>query len=221
LTLEPDRLVLEPNQDLQVSLIRMFPTNVDQALTPPPTVTFELKPDEPPASETARPAETPVALRPATPIIIGERLAISQESTIATRRLRLGDGLYWVVAKIESGDQTVAQLSRPIYAINDFTDRVSRLSSLAAVIRNSADPKVKAVAVQGATPEFQLQRLAVLNKARSEYEINAIAELDRIESLLSLLAKGTNPFAQERGELERAYRASDGKLTPYRVYVPI
>ena len=221
LTLEPDRLVLEPNQDLQVSLIRMFPTNVDQALSPPPTVTFEVRPDEPPPSEAARPVETPVAPRPAAPIIIGERLAVSQESTIATRRLRLGDGLYWVVAKIESGDQTVAQLSRPIYAINDFTDRVSRLSSLAAVIRNSADPKVKAVAVQGATPEFQLQRLAVLNKARSEYEINATAELDRIESLLSSLAKGTNPLAQERGELERAYRTSDGKLTPYRVYVPI
>ena len=220
LTLEPDRLVLEPNQDLQVSLIRMFPTNLDQALTPAPTVTFELKPDEA-ASDAAPPAETPVALRPAAPIIIGERLAISQESTIATRRLRLGDGLYWVLAKIESGDRTIAQLSRPIYAINDFTERVSRLSSLAAVIRNSADARVKTVAIHGATPEFQLQRLAVLNRARADYDINAIAELDRIESLLSSLAKGANPLAQERGELERAYRAADSKLTPYRVYVPI
>jgi predicted esterase len=221
LTLEPDRLVLEPNQDLQVSLIRMFPTNIDQALTPAPTVTFEIKPDESATSDAARPLETPVALRPTAPVIIGERLAISQESTIATRRLRLPDGVYWVLARIESGGQPVAQLSRPIYAINDFTDRVSRLSSLAAVIRNSADPKVKAVAIQGATPEFQLQRLAGLNSARSDYEINAIAELDRIESLLSSLAKGLNPLTPERGELERAYRAADGKLMPYRVYVPI
>ncbi len=221
LTLEPDRVVLEPNQDLQVSLIRMFPTNIDQVLAPAPTVTFELKPDESAASDAARPLETPVALRPTAPVIIGERLAISQESTIATRRLRLADGVYWVLARIESGGQTVAQLSRPIYAINDFTDRVSRLSSLASVIRNSADPKVRAVAIQVATPEFQLQRLAGLNRARSDYEINAVVELDRIEYLLSSLAKGVNPLTQERGELERAYRAADGKLTPYRVYVPI
>ena len=212
LTLETDRLVLEPNQDLQVSLMRMFPTNIDQALTAAPTVTFELKADEDPA----RPLETPIA-----PIIIGERLAISQESTIATRRLRLADGVYWILARVESGGQTLTQLSRPVYAINDFTDRVSRLSSLAAVIRNSTDPKVKAVAIQVATPEFQLQRLSGLNRGRSDYPINAIAELDRIENLLTSLAKGVNPLTQERGELERACRTADGRLTAYRIYVPI
>ena len=221
LTLEPDRLVVEPNQDLQVSLMRMFPTNIDQALTSAPTVTFEVRPDESAASDAAKSLETPVALRPTAPIIIGERLAISQESTIATRRLRIADGVYWVLARIESGGQTIAQLSRPIYAINDFTDRMSRLSSLVSVIRNSTDPKVKAVALQVSTPEFQLQRLRGLNSSRGERDLNAFAEIERIEHLLSSLAKGVNPLAQERGELERAYLAVDGKLKPYRVYVPL
>ncbi|MFY9611421.1 MAG: prolyl oligopeptidase family serine peptidase, partial [Blastocatellia bacterium] len=34
------------------------------------------------------------------------------------------------------------------------------------------------------------------------------------------IAKGQNPFSNERGEVERAYQASDGKLVPYRVYIP-
>jgi hypothetical protein len=40
LTLEVDRLVIEPNQELQVSLTRMFPASVDKAFTSAPTVTF-------------------------------------------------------------------------------------------------------------------------------------------------------------------------------------
>jgi predicted esterase len=197
----------------------MFPTNPDQAFTQPPTVTIEVKPEEPAPAESGIPVETTVAQRPTPPIVIGERMAISQESTIATRRLRLTDGVYWIVARIESAGQSIVELSKPIYAINDFADRVSRLSSLVSVIKNSVDPKVKAVAPQVSTPFFQLQRLAGLNQTRGLYEINALAEFERIESTLSSLAQGVNPFANERGEVERAYQA-DGILVPYRLYIP-
>ena len=44
--------------------------------------------------------------------------------------------------------------------------------------------------------------------------------MDRVEGVLAALAKGQNPFAAERGEVERAYQASDGSLFPYRLYVP-
>jgi predicted esterase len=218
LTLKVDRLVLDSNQDLQVSLVRMFPTNLDQAFAAAPTVTFEVKPEEQATAETG--VEAPVAARAAQPILIGERMAISQESTIATRRLRLTDGIYWLVARLEAGGQTVAEIKKPIYAINDFADRVSRLSSLVAVIKNSADPKVKAVSLQVWTPFFHLQRLASMNQTRGQSEINALVEFERIESNLSSLANGLNPFARERGEVERAFLAADGMVVPYRVYIP-
>ena len=57
-------------------------------------------------------------------------------------------------------------------------------------------------------------------RTRGEVELNPNQEIDRIEAELSALAKGQNPFARERGEIERAYQASDGKLFPYRLYVP-
>ncbi len=40
LTLEIDRLVIEPNQVLQVSLTRMFQVNIDKVFTSAPTVTL-------------------------------------------------------------------------------------------------------------------------------------------------------------------------------------
>lgn len=44
--------------------------------------------------------------------------------------------------------------------------------------------------------------------------------MDQIEAELSEIAKGRNPFAMKRGEVERAYQAPDNMLVPYRVYVP-
>jgi pimeloyl-ACP methyl ester carboxylesterase len=218
LTVKVDRLVLDSNRDLQVSLVRMFPSNLDQAFATAPTVTFELKPEEAAPVETG--VETPAAAPNAQTILIGERRAISQESTIASRRMRLSDGAYWLVARLESAGQPVVEIKKPIYAINDFSERLNRLSSLVAVIKNSTDPKVKAVAPQVWTPFFHLQRLASLNQSRGPYEINALVEFDRIESILSSLANGLNPFGKERGEVERAFMASDGMVVPYRVYIP-
>jgi predicted peptidase len=59
-----------------------------------------------------------------------------------------------------------------------------------------------------------------LNKTRGEVDLSPIHEMDRVEGVLSALAKGQNPFASERGEVERAYQSSDGSLFPYRLYVP-
>lgn len=229
LTVETDRLVIEPNQVLQVSLTRMFPSSIEKAFTAPVTVTFAILsgevvsvPGDAPsvlALWRARPGALPAGV-PA-PIIIAERLAIAETSSNAARKLLLPDGPYQVVALVESGGKEIAEIKQQVYAISDFTDSITQMSRAIASIRESTDPKVKAVAPLAATPEFQLQRLAKLNSARGEIDINAEQEIDRLEEDLSALAKGQDPFARERGEIERAYQASDGSLFPYRLYVPV
>jgi len=114
----------------------------------------------------------------------------------------------------------VADITQPLYAISDFSDSLMQLTKQVAEIKSASDAKVKAVAALVTTPEFQVQRLQPLNKSRSEVAINPMDELDLIEARLAALARGENPFAAERGEVERAYQAADGKLIPYRLYVP-
>lgn len=213
LTLETDRLVIEPNRELRVSLERIFPVNAEKAFAATPTVTFEIIPGDPVSQQ-------PVTPRLQGPVVIAERLAIAETSSNASRRLLLPDGAYWVVARLESGGQKIGDIRRPLYAISDFSDSLTQFSKIVTDIKNSTDANVKAAASLVTTPEFQIQRLALLIRSRGEDDINAIQELDRIESSLSALAKGQNPFANERGELERAYKAADGTLVPYRVYVP-
>lgn len=212
LTLEPDRLVVEPNQDMQVSLARMFPAMGDKTMSAPPTVTLEIVP------ASAEAGDDPQSVKP---IVIARRLSIAETVTNAGRRVTLADGAYWVVATIETGNQKIAEIRKPVYAISDFSGELARLSSMVASIKSSNDPKVKAVAALVTTPEYQLQRLAPLTRGRGEYIINPFSELERIEAVLEGLAKGENLLANERGELERAYMAADGKLVPYRVYVPL
>ncbi|MGA9772578.1 MAG: hypothetical protein WBV94_26345 [Blastocatellia bacterium] len=217
LTMETDRLVIEPNRELRVSLERIFPVNPDKDSESRPTVTFEVIPGEQVYQQSATEAPAP---RNQGPVVIAERLAIAETSSNASRRLLLPDGAYWVVARIESNGQKIGELRRALYAISDFSDSLTQFARVVTEIKNSTDAKVKTVAPLVTTPEFQIQRLALLNRSRGEDEINAIQELDGIESALSALAKGQNPFAAQRGELERAYRAADGTLVPYRVYVP-
>jgi pimeloyl-ACP methyl ester carboxylesterase len=214
LTVETDRLVVEPNQDLQVSLTRMYPADLDKAFQAPPTVSFEVVPVAKAASS------SPAAPSSSKPVVIAQKLAIAESSSNAARRLLLAEGVYWVVARIESGGQVVAEIKQPVYAITDFGDSIKALTKMVADIKGSNDPKVKAVASLVTTPEFQLQRLSPLNRARGEDNLDPVRELSSIEASLSALAKGQNPFAKEKGELERAYQGSDGKLIPYRVYVP-
>jgi predicted esterase len=216
LTLETDRQVVEPNQVLQMSLTRMFQTNIEKAFSSTPTVTLSIVSAE--AAPKSADAKTLRAL--AKPIVIAEQLDVGETSSIASRRLLLPDGAYQVVALIEAGGQRVAELRRSIYAIADFSDSVSQMSKAIAAIKNSSDAKLKAIAPLVATPEFQLQRLAQLNRTRGDVELNPNQEIDRIENVLSVLARGENPFAAERGELERAYQSVDHQLIPYRVYVP-
>ncbi|MFY9554593.1 MAG: alpha/beta fold hydrolase [Blastocatellia bacterium] len=216
LTLETDRLVVEPNQVLQISLTRMFPASIDKVFTSPPTVSFIIVNGEV-ASKTG-PAEAPVALPQ--PLVIAERLTIAETSSNAARRLLLPEGSYQAVALVESGGQKIAEIKREIYAISDFSSSIAEMSRLIASLKRSTDAKTKTIAALIATPEFQLQRLAQMNKTRGEAVLNPNQELDRIESELATLSKGQNPFASQRGEVERAYQASDGTLVPFRVYVP-
>jgi pimeloyl-ACP methyl ester carboxylesterase len=223
LTLEPDRLVIEPNQVLQVSLTRMFPVNTEKAFASRPTVSFAILPGDDPRATRAGQWNNRTSTLPAgaqQPLVIAERLTIAETSSNAARKLALPDGTYQVVARIEAGDQTIAQIARSVYAISNFTDSVTQMSKSIAAVKGSSDAKVKAVASLVSTPEFQLQRVAQLNKTRGEVDINPNQDLDRIEAELSMLSKGQNPFADGRGEVERAYQGSDGKLVPYRAYVP-
>jgi phospholipase/carboxylesterase len=228
LTLETDRLVIEPNQVLQVTLTRMFSVSIEKAFASRPTVTFALIPGDigpvrsDPQSPTAPEGNNRTSLPAGAqqPLVIAERLTIAETSSNATRKLAVPDGAYQVVARIEAGNQLIAELKRPVYAIGNFTDSVTQMSKSIADVKGSSDAKVKAVALLVPTAEFQLQRVAQLNRIRGDVELNPNQEFDRIEAELSVLAKGQNPFAGARGEIERAYQGSDGKPVPYRVYVP-
>jgi len=228
LIVETDRLVIEPNRELQVSLTRMFPSSIEKAFSAPPTVTFAIisgevvtNPGDAPsvlALWRNRPGALPAGVQE--PVVMAERLAIAETSSNAARKLLLPDGPYQVVALIESGGREIAEIKRQVYAISDFSVSITQMSRTIAGIKTSSDAKLKALAPLVATPEFQLQRLAQLNSTRGEVDINPNLEIDGIEAELSALAKGQNPFVRERGEVERAYQASDGKLFPYRLYVP-
>lgn len=173
LTLETDRLIIEPNQVLQVSLIRMFQVNIDKAFASAPTVTFAIISGE--AASKPTDAESAPAL--AQPLVIAAGLTIAETSSNAARRLLLPDGVYQVVARIESRGQRVAEIKRQLYAISDFSGSIGQMLKTLAVIKSSSDAKVKAMAAMVATPEFQLQRLAPLNKTRGEEDLNPNQEM--------------------------------------------
>src|SRR5438270_1209284 len=97
LTIEADRLVLEPNQELSLSLVRIFPTNTDKALNAQPTVTFLIAPAGNQKSGDAR------GKRPLEPITLTERIPIGEAQAGAARRLTLADGAYTIIARIEAG----------------------------------------------------------------------------------------------------------------------
>ncbi len=214
LSLDISRAVIEPNQDLQVSLSQMYEATSEKAFPSQPTATFEVRWTRAVASgESAGPALT-------SPLIIAEKLAIGEIATTATRRLRLPDGMYTVVAVIQSGGQKITEISRPLYAINDFSEQVAGLSAQVNAIKSSSEAAVKAVAPLVTTVEYRVQRLSALGQAQGEYEINPHTELAAVDGTLAALRRGQNPFAGERGELERAYLSADGNLVPYRIYVP-
>ncbi len=206
LAIETNFLVLEPNAELQVSLVRIFPANLDKAFPSSPTITFEL-----------RPADKTGALKSMT---IGSSLPIAETATMASRRLAVPDGMYNVVGTIESEGKKIGEVKQPIYAISGFTNRLQIAQTMIRAIKDSTDPKVKAVAEQVATPEFWWQRISTYNKSVGEDPSDPLQDMRRIELSLQALLKGENPFAAERGEIERAYLASDGQLVPYRLYVP-
>lgn len=228
LTVDTDRLVIEPNQVLQVALTRMFPSNLEKAFKERPTVTFAIISGEVVSGPGDAPSVLTLwrnrsgALPPGVqePVIIAERLAISETSSNAARKLLLPDGPYQVVALIESGGKEVAEIKRQVYAISDFSDSIAQLSQTIAGIKKSTDSKIKATAHLFSTAEFQLQRLATLNRTQTDSELNPSQEIDRVEEVVSALSKGQNPYIRERGEVERAYQASAGGFFPYRLYVP-
>jgi predicted esterase len=213
LTLEVDRLVVEPNQALNVSLARMFPVNIDKIFNSTPTVSFVVIPGE----RSSRGRDTTQPAPQIQPTIVAQSLPVAATSSNATRRLLLADGAYDVVATVEAGGQKLAEIKRPIYAIGNFSDSLSQMTKKIAALKSSGDVTLRTMA---ATPEFQLQRLAQLSRSRGDVPLNPPEEIDHIEAEITALSRGENPFAKSRGEIELAYQAPDGALVPYRVYVP-
>src|SRR6185369_10857257 len=72
LTIEADRLVLEPNQELNLSLVRIFPTDADKAFAAQPTVTFLIAPAANQKGDNAK------AKRPQEPITLTARIPIGE-----------------------------------------------------------------------------------------------------------------------------------------------
>jgi pimeloyl-ACP methyl ester carboxylesterase len=217
LSLETNKLIIEPNTELRVSIARMFPSDESKAFEKSPTVTFYVVEGEP---ATRTPTANIGIPKLSKPLVLADRVAIAETSSNAARRMFLADGAYWVVARVESGGQVLVEIKRPVYAIADFSDSVTQLSGTVAGLRKSTASPVKSIAGLVPTVEFQLQRLASLNKTRGDSDINPFQEFDRIEAELSQLSRGANPFRGERGEVERAYQASDGAVIPYRIYLP-
>jgi predicted esterase len=222
LTVETDRLVLDGSQPLGVSLDRMYPVDESKSFPQGVKVTFLAVPGSSAKPSTSAGSE----------VVIARDMGVSQASTTAARRLPLLNGPYYVVAVIQAGSagstqegilgggKQLARIQTPVYAISDFTDRVTRLSEMVMAIKSSSDPKMRPVAAQISTPEFQLGRLAGLTRSNGSPGLNPIAELEHLEIVLPAMATGANPLASERGEVERAYSTADGQLIPYRVYVP-
>ena len=198
LSLEIDRAVVEPNEPVQASLIQLYPAELPKT-SQQLAASFRIKPETGPGKLT----------------ILGERIPIGALSTVVTEKVRLPDGRYKVIAAISSGDEVLLEINKPLYAIRDFTDRIADLNARIAALKQH-----KSNAFLIATPEFKLNRLASFHKTGAVEGIDAISELDLIDSVITAISKGENPFENERGEIERAYRAGDGTLVPYRIYVP-
>jgi dienelactone hydrolase len=217
LTLELDAVVLEPNQDVQVALHRMFPSDDRKAFGGKPLVTIAVKEDAAAAAEISPSLTSPTANRRLP--VFASRIRLAETTTVANQRLLVPDGVYRVEATIEAGGEVIARLRKSIFAISDFTERIEGLAALVNLIRTSADPNVKSLGEQLTTVEFQIQRLASINDPRGD-NIDPIAELHRLEGVLASFSGGSNPLAGARGQVEKAYRSSDGRLAPYRIYVP-
>ncbi|HYM00167.1 MAG TPA: prolyl oligopeptidase family serine peptidase [Blastocatellia bacterium] len=213
LALETGATVVQTNQLLRVAIERMYPADETKTFGSTPTVTFAIEP-----GATSATGQGPEGTG-SKPTVLADHLAMGVSSTETEERIRIPDGSYSVVARIEVDGKPVAVLNKPLYAINDFADRISGLLAQIGRIKSSTDPKVKSVAGLVATPEFQVKRLSSLDRSSSDIEVDVPAELDTLNAVVTALEKGENPFASKRGELERAYSAA-GQLVPYRVYVP-
>lgn len=215
LTVYSDRLVIERNKEIQVSLVRMFQASIEKAFPLPPTVTFEIRPIE----RTPVPGQSVPPTAPGS-LIISKPLAIAETNTMTGAVAKLQDGAYWLVASIEVESVKVAEIKKIIFAIDGFSIKLAELSKRAEAIKNSSKAGVKAVARYVVMPEFQIERLRPLTSSRSEIDIYPTDQIEEIEDALTSLAKGENPYKDETGEIERAYRAADGTLIPYRAYIP-
>lgn len=215
LTLEANRFVIEPGQELQVSLIRMVPVDESRIFAGSPKVTFEILPAASTGGVNA--ARAPLHKQPATQL---GQVTMTPHMATATKRLNLRDGIYSLVARVEADGKVVTTMSGRLYAIGNFSQRVKSLEAHVAHLKRTGGSDLNLMQALISTPEFRLQRLAVLSQSWTVDPVDPIDELKQIESFLARLDKGVIPFAHQQGELELAYRAADGALVPYRVYIP-
>jgi poly(3-hydroxybutyrate) depolymerase len=148
-----------------------------------------------------------------------------------------GPGLHLVRATLmDSHDAKLFEYYRSFFVVSDLAKRVAALEKTLELLpdqRSSAALSLRQTieSIQTAresyyAPGFQSLAGYVFNGMRAaglglteavDYE----AALGRATMLADSLKDGKDPFAAATGELAMAYRSSfDGKLVPYRVFVP-
>jgi predicted esterase len=215
LSLQISARVVEPNQDVQVTLEKLFPVDERKAFPARPTVTISVVESD--AGE--RPPPSATSPRAPRSSVLARRIPLAGASTIVNKRLLLPDGSYRVVATVESGNEVVAELRKPIQALSDYTERLERLAGWLIELKSSQDPKVRSASRELATLEYQAKLLAEIDSSPAS-DLDVFRELANLENRLLGIAKGADPLADARGDLLKAFRAPDGRLVPYRIYLP-
>jgi poly(3-hydroxybutyrate) depolymerase len=149
----------------------------------------------------------------------------------------VGPGLHLLRATLKDGQgKALYQYYRSFFIVNDLNKRMAAVEKMADLLADTQS--LAATTARYSIDAVRLARQTYLGGsfqnltgflhttyrargfAASEL-MNFDAALTEATALAAALKEGRNPIPETRGHLRLAYRSSfDGKLVPYRVYVP-
>jgi predicted esterase len=209
LTLELDRVVLEPRQTFRVKLSHSFPL------------------DEKPKGK--------FSLIAALLKVKGDELVkvIKKIDSANSDFFAHPLTMEFVVPEVEDGNYRIAIFIRgrtgerlirheAISIVHDLSARIkavrSRAEKIEARLKTAAEDELLA---SMPTVEY---RIAVVEQARAGMNRNRFdfnKELREIDEMLDVLSAGRDPLAARRGDFKKVVRSRfDGQLQPYRIFVP-
>jgi|GEM_PF-419769 len=149
----------------------------------------------------------------------------------------VGPGLHLIRATLKNNQgATLGQYYRSFFVINDLNKRLAAVEKIIELLPDNESPA--AATVRYYLETIRLARHTYLGGSfqnlvgllHTAYRARGLAlmelmdfdaELDQATRLATALKEGRNPLADARGHLRLAYRSSfDGKLVPYRIYIP-